>query len=243
MNSPYIYVSQNPLNLIDPTGMGEESAGNDPPKKNWAGRAVDTIKSWFSSSSSKSSATTKSTVTVGELEKIPNVQSSSKNIDYSANIMMGGLAISGGLLADDVTVIGVVDDVAIPPVLLATGVAAIVAKATYEIRKTMERDHGPQGFQYALTANVSGDYPVYTLGSSVPTGTKHLNVGDVWKYGETTSSSRYDAGYLNSIGLGGVTLTPQFYGNQMQIKIVEKSKIYTYFINNGQLPPGNKIFR
>jgi hypothetical protein len=31
MNSPYIYVSQNPMNLIDPTGMGEETAGIDPP--------------------------------------------------------------------------------------------------------------------------------------------------------------------------------------------------------------------
>ena len=33
MNSPYIYVSQNPMNLIDPTGMGEETAGSDPPKE------------------------------------------------------------------------------------------------------------------------------------------------------------------------------------------------------------------
>ena len=33
MNSPYIYVSQNPLNLIDPTGMGEE----DPPSSKLTG--------------------------------------------------------------------------------------------------------------------------------------------------------------------------------------------------------------
>ena len=107
----------------------------------------------------------------------------------------------------------------------------------------MERDHGPQGFQYALIANVSGNYPVYTLGSGTPTGTKFLNAGDVWKYGETTSSSRYDTRYLESIGVGGVTIKPEFYGNQMQIKIAEKSKIYNYFIKHGELPPGNKIFR
>lgn len=41
----------------------------------------------------------------------------------------------------------------------------------------------------------------------------------------------------------GVKMEPQFYGNQMQIKIAEKSKIYNYFIPHGQLAPGNKIFR
>ena len=38
-------------------------------------------------------------------------------------------------------------------------------------------------------------------------------------------------------------MKPEFYGNQMQIKIAEKSKIYNYFIKHGELPPGNKIFR
>ncbi len=41
----------------------------------------------------------------------------------------------------------------------------------------------------------------------------------------------------------GVTMDAQFYGNQMQIKIAEKSNIYNHFITHGQLPPGNKIFR
>ncbi|MDY3344200.1 hypothetical protein PG326_02875 [Riemerella anatipestifer] len=80
------------------------------------------------------------------------------------------------------------------------------------------------------------------MGSSKPTGTKFLNAGDVWKYGETTSLNRYSEDYLKSIG-GGLKMTPQFYGNQMQIKIAEKSKIYSYFITHGELPPGNKIFR
>ena len=62
-------------------------------------------------------------------------------VDYSGSIMMGGLAISGSLLADDVTGVGVTDNVAIPPILITAGVAALTAKATYEIQKIMERDH------------------------------------------------------------------------------------------------------
>ncbi|WP_312906515.1 hypothetical protein [Sphingobacterium multivorum] len=71
----------------------------------------------------------------------------------------------------------------------------------------------------------------------------HLNKGDVWKYGETTSSDRYSQDYLDGIGAGGVNIQPQFYGNQMQIKVAEKVKIYNYFLTNGHLPPDNKIFR
>ena len=110
---------------------------------------------------------------------------STERTDYSGTIMMAGLSISGVLLADDVTVVGVADDVAIPPVLAVAAVAAIAAKATYEIQKIMDRQKGQLGSQYALTANVSGLYPVYTSGFPFPTGKKYLNAGDVWKYGET----------------------------------------------------------
>lgn len=164
--------------------------------------------------------------------------------DYSGTIMMAGLTASGVLLADDVTVVGVGDDVAIPPILAAAALAAVTAKAAYEIQKIMDRQKGPQGFQYALTANVSGLYPVYTSGYPFPTGTKYLNAGDVWKYGETIQGvDRYDQSYLNGIGPAGVTMEPQFFGSQMQIKLVEKSKIYGYFLTHGELPAGNKIFR
>lgn len=147
------------------------------------------------------------------------------------------------MIADDVTVIGLGDDVAIPVVLLAAGIGSLAGKATFEMQKLMQRSHGAEGWQYALTAKVSGDYPIFTAGSALKTGKIHLNSGDVWKYGETTSTDRYSADYLKSIGKGGVQMEPQFYGNQMQIKIAEKSKIYNYFITHGHLPPGNKIFR
>ena len=68
-------------------------------------------------------------------------------------------------------------------------------------------------------------------------------IADVWKYGETTSSSRYTDDYKANIGTLGVQEIKQFEGTQMQIKIAEKSMIYNYYLQNGHLPPGNKIFR
>ena len=164
-------------------------------------------------------------------------------VDHSGTIMKAGLLLSAGLVADDVTVIGLGDDVAIPVVLLAAGIGSLAGKATFEMQKLMKRDHGPTGWQYALTARVSGNYPVFTAGKSLPTDKMYLNSGDVWKYGETTSAQRYDPAFLESIGPAGVQFQQQFPGNQMQIKIAEKSKIYNYFLQNGHLPPGNKIFR
>jgi hypothetical protein len=69
----------------------------------------------------------------------------------------------------------------------------------------------------------------------------NLNAGDVWKYGETTNpAGRYSPGQLSGLNVQQVN---EFSGSQMSIKIAEKAKIYNYFITNGQLPPGNKIFR
>jgi len=51
---------------------------------------------------------------------------------------------------------------------------------------------------------------------------------------------RYSENYLNSMGL---RMQPQFTGNQVEIKVQEKIKIYGYFMLNGKLPPGNSIFR
>jgi hypothetical protein len=47
-------------------------------------------------------------------------------------------------------------------------------------------------------------------------------------------------GYLDQVG---VTENPLFFGNRVQIKVAEKTAIYSYFLMNGHLPPGNKIFR
>ncbi len=51
-----------------------------------------------------------------------------------------------------------------------------------------------------------------------------LNKGDVWKYGETTSKDRYSQDYLRK---EGVVFSPQFPGNQVEIKVAEKKMLKT----------------
>ncbi|MEA9414291.1 DUF6443 domain-containing protein [Flavobacterium sp. PL02] len=117
----------------------------------------------------------------------------------------------------------------------------ITKKASEEIVGIMDRLKGPNGVQYSLRATVSGDYPIYSFGSKIPTGYRYLEAGAVWKYGETINpNSRYSETFKNGMQVRQVD---EFRGSQISIKIAEKSKIYNYFFANGQLPAGNKIFR
>ncbi len=104
-----------------------------------------------------------------------------------------------------------------------------------EIKVISERIEGPEAEQYSLRALGPGNYP------SVRGGTVNLAEGDVWKYGQTTSpESRYSNAELGRLGL---TKVVEFQGSQKMALIQEKLKIYSYFLINGSLPPGNRIFR
>jgi len=261
--SPYRYGYNNPMKFTDPTGMLEDwvSMNGEVFYDSWV---VDqaTANEFYGGGATyraigfKYTSSSGNQVELGdhgffssngEVFNSPDLGESaimSGPVDNSDKIMKAGLAISAGLLADDITGVGVADDIAIPGVLLAAGAGSILGKMSFELDKIRARQNtGPQGFQYALLVNAAGDYPIFSRGSSSSTGSMHLNKGDVWKYGETTSSDRYSQDYLDGIGAGGVNIQPQFYGNQMQIKVAEKVKIYNYFLTNGHLPPGNKIFR
>lgn len=68
-----------------------------------------------------------------------------------------------------------------------------------------------------------------------------LNVGDVWKYGQTIRGfGRYSQSDLARKGLQMIDI---FHGNQMEIRIQEKIMIYGYYFMNGSRPAGNPIFR
>ncbi len=144
---------------------------------------------------------------------------------------IAAFAISGVLVADDATGVGVVDDVAIP-FILAGAIAADLYKRQRE------------GAQYTLRASKNGLYPVYSWGSSLPTGTQYLNAGDIWKIGETiqydqTSRKqwRYSDVYLKSMS---VEFVPEYVGPKSEIVFVQQMKLAQYLYGNGSLPAGNK---
>lgn len=109
---------------------------------------------------------------------------------------------------------------------------------TKEIEGIRIRNLQPQGFLYELRATRSGLYPNLNTG-----GTTYLNVGDVWKYGETIrGNSRYPDSKID-LERDHLTMVPIYYGNQTAIKIQEKIMIYGYFFMHGERPAGNPIFR
>ncbi len=132
-------------------------------------------------------------------------------------------------------------DAAIPKWLFyaVTGSLAsyYVSKMEAEISQILMKSGGPQGVQYSLKSINAGNYDCYNCSS----GTMELEIGSVWKYGETTNpAGRYSQVMLSNMGLQQIN---EFVGNQVQIKVMEKKKIYDYFLQTGHLPPGNKIFR
>lgn len=87
-----------------------------------------------------------------------------------------------------------------------------------------------------MVARTDGHYPDVRNPRGV-----YLAKGDVWKYGQTSNpEGRYSQDYLDSLNLDKI---PEFQGTKEECLIMEKIKIYNYVINNGQLPPGNKIYR
>ncbi len=177
----------------------------------------------------------------------PRLVTAQTEEEWNNASMAWALGISGGLLADDATVIGVVDDILIPVVLVAGAGAyiydnsALINKQLREINRILEKNLGGRGFTYELRATRNGQYPILARGSSVPIGYTHLNVGEVWKYGETSKGfDRYPSAYLDGMGL---TMNVIFTGTIPEIKVQEKIMIYGYVLVNGKLPPGNKIFR
>lgn len=156
------------------------------------------------------------------------------------NVAQGGEG-SNTLMAGAIVLGGALSEVGVGLAIIGTAAAitygpALVDKMNREINGIMSRAAGPPGFVYELRATRSGPYPNLNTG-----GTTLLNVGDVYKYGQTTQGF----GRYSQVGLGreGLKMTPIFYGNQMEILIPEKIMIYGYLFMNGSRPAGNPIFK
>ena len=157
--------------------------------------------------------------------------------DYSA--FQYATAISVGLAVDDITGVGVADNVLIPVVygVAAFGVFAdnVLSKQEEQMQRLALKDKPGNGFTYELLAKQDGYYRNVRNNEMV-----YMKKGDVWKYGETTQGEkRYsDNSYENT----NFNMKPIFYGTKTEILIQEKIMLIRYFVEHQQLPPGNKRF-
>jgi len=135
-----------------------------------------------------------------------------------------GDVVAGGILATGVVIAA---SQAMKPALdrMAKQIRGIVAAAA----------GAPESEQYALLAVRAGLYP------DVRGGTVFLVPGDVWKYGKSNfGEGRYSTPYYNALG---VRYETQFRGSEVGALMHEQFKLWSYYLEYGQLPPGNPRFK
>ena len=123
-----------------------------------------------------------------------------------------------------------------------------VAKAA-GVLATLAMSGGPQETLYALYATVPGSYS-YISGvkfwKALDVESVDLNVGDVWKYGTTKMSNviggpgSYPARYKPGQVSPGIEAVEIYRGNKKQVMFYQQVLIAKYFLEHGDLPPGNK---
>ena len=151
-------------------------------------------------------------------------------------------------VADDVSGVGVIDDVAIP-VIAAAGGAYWTYEHRADIEKCITRAYNSistmatktmecrPGYVYHLVATTDGMYP------NVRGGNVHLNAGDTWKIGETVNGqARYGQAWLDAHGLK-MKQASGWMTNKYQLWIEEKRQLIEYASKYRGLPPGNKLFK
>lgn len=146
--------------------------------------------------------------------------------DYSA--FQHATAISVGLAVDDITGVGVADNVLIPVVygVAAFGVFAdnVLSKQEEQMQRLALKDRPGNGFTYQLEATKNGYYRNVRNNEMV-----YLKAGEVWNYGETTQGEhRYSRNSYEQ----NFNMKPIFYGTKTEILIQEKIMLIRYFVEH-----------
>ena len=157
--------------------------------------------------------------------------------DYSA--FQHATAISVGLAVDDITGVGVADNVLIPATFAVATIGFladnILSKQEEQMQRLALKDRPGNGFTYQLEAITDGYYKNVRTNEMV-----YLKEGEVWKYGETTQGEKR---YKKDSYEKNFHMLPIFYGSKTEILIHEKKMLIEYYYIHRELPPGNKIFK
>lgn len=178
-----------------------------------------------------------------DLSVARNVATAIAQADWDISSYGYASMASVAIASDDVTGLGAADNVLIP---IAYCVATagflydnweLIRKIDREIDGIMSKSRKESpGFVYELRARHEGDYQNVRTKQVV-----HLKEGDLWKIGETTKGvDRYSK---NSYERTNFEMYKVFYGTKTEILVEEKRRLLNYHLQNGCLPPGNKIFK
>lgn len=219
--NPYSYVGNNPVNFKDPTGLvpvGVREALNG-----WS----SVVSQYYGRDANANVASNSAGMQLAYC--VPCAASATTMTDVSLGVFAGSHQSRHDIASNATNR----DPLASLPDSVQS--ERLTDKMAGEIERIADRMLGPLGEMYTLRATKTAPY------RNVRGGTTNLEEGDIYKVGETTSpGQRYSREDLRRLG---VRYQAEYRGSQTMAKIMEKIKIYGYFIENGELPPGNRIFR
>lgn len=155
------------------------------------------------------------------LEKLKRYDTSlaRRPVTTPGSLLKTGAAITGVLVGDDLTGIGVADDVAIPPVIVTFGLAAVGLSIYNAATDRVDEEDG----YMALYRGVATDHPGYgdaLQGMAIPRGgnkspSDHNRGFTKSKYTSWSTSPTMANRFATKSGVGGVVLVKRFTVSEM----------------------------